>query len=198
MAGVRPGEAFLDVACGTGRTLCEAENSFIGSMLCGIDFSQVALQGARKRLSGAYLICVNVDLGLPFRNSVFDKVMCLGSLEHFRRQSFVVQELRRVLRPGGKALFLVPNHDYILHRLGYETDQQPVIKRYNLEGWLELLTQNGLHAVSVEKENNHSQNLGASSSYVKHFLKLLIHPFVGLLPIRWSSNFVIVCANGKG
>jgi ubiquinone/menaquinone biosynthesis C-methylase UbiE len=193
---LQPGEAVLDIACGAGRTLSKAEERFQGEeKLCGIDISEVALRHARDQLSTACLICGDVNIGLPFSDNIFDKVMCLGSLEHFQRQALVVREIRRVLRPIGKALFLVPNDDYILHHLGYETDQQPVIKRCNLQDWLQLLSQNGLCVLDVEKENHHLKNLSESSSYIKHLLKLLIHPLVDLLPMRWSFNFVIVCAS---
>jgi len=194
---LQSGEAFLDVACGEGRILSEAEKHFTEGVLCGIDISEVALWRARNRLSTACLICADVNDGLPFADNSFNKVTCIGSLEHFQRQSFVVREIGRVLRPGGKALFLLPNDHYILHHLGYETDQQPVIKRYSLHGWLKLLNQNGLPVLAVAKENAHLKNLSESSSYLKHLLKLLVHPFADLLPMRWSFNFIITCANSK-
>lgn len=52
---------------------------------------------------------------LPFADSSFDGVFCLEVLEHVPHPAEVVQEIARVLRPGGKAWvsmpFLYPLHD---------------------------------------------------------------------------------------
>jgi len=45
---------------------------------------------------------------LPLCDKVFDLVLCLEVLEHVREPQQVLQELYRVLRPGGKLYFSVP------------------------------------------------------------------------------------------
>ncbi len=47
---------------------------------------------------------------LPFRDGSFDTILCWGTMEHFNFNPVkFVRELRRVLKPGGKAYINVPN-----------------------------------------------------------------------------------------
>src|SRR4030081_4126493 len=46
---------------------------------------------------------------LPFAGESFDLIVCLWVLEHLREPGTVLQEVRRVLRPGGHFIFLTPN-----------------------------------------------------------------------------------------
>jgi len=46
---------------------------------------------------------------LPFAGESFDLIVCLWVLEHLRSPEQVLNEVRRVLRPGGHFLFLTPN-----------------------------------------------------------------------------------------
>ena len=182
---------FLDVGCGRGWLLKMGEES--GLSAYGVDFSARALSVARQRTS-AQLICCDVNNGLPyFPDDFFDYVICWGSLEHFENQLLVVREITRVCAPEGRILIQVPNDQYFLHLLGYEEDNQPVVKRYSLNSWRLLLETNGLQIISVRCKNDHLSQLSSSSSYWKHFLKLVLHPFLGLIPGRYAYCFYFLC-----
>ena len=58
---------------------------------------------------------VRADVGrLPFSDSSFDLAMSKSVLEHLRAPETVFTEVARVLRPGGKFVFLTPNwYDYV-------------------------------------------------------------------------------------
>jgi SAM-dependent methyltransferase len=97
------GERALDAGCGTGfQTAILLE---LGYETLGLDLSAALLDEARRRCAGARL--VRGDLAaLPCRDGAVDLAVCCGSTLSFvgdaRR---AVQELARVLRPGGR-LFL--------------------------------------------------------------------------------------------
>jgi SAM-dependent methyltransferase len=63
----------------------------------------------------------NVDLeAFPFPDESFDLVISVWGLEHFQTEN-VFQEIQRVLRPGGKFVFIVPNVNYpafLLNKIG--------------------------------------------------------------------------------
>ena len=88
----------------------------------------------------------------------------------------------------------VPNDQYFLHLFGYETDDQPVVRRYGYPGWHRLLEVNDLRVISVSGNNEHLAQLSSSSSYWKHFFKRAIHPFLGLIPAQYSYCFYFLCA----
>ncbi len=186
------GGKFLDIACGTGWLLKAAQQ-----MQCdcyGVDCSKKAIEAAYEKC-GATLYCRDVNSGFPyFENSKFDYIACIGSLEHFNKQELVLKEMARMCKKDGRIIIIVPNENYILHKFGYETDDQPVINRYGLNGWKELLEKNGCMVKKVMKENSHLSNLDESSSYPRFIMKLLAYSFIRLIPIKWSFNFVFICA----
>jgi SAM-dependent methyltransferase len=72
------------------------------------------LQGARHDLQGA----VGDVRALPFRDASFDAIYSMGTIEHFDETERAVEEMARVLKPGGRAIVGVPNrHDPFLRPL---------------------------------------------------------------------------------
>lgn len=102
-------KVFVDYACGNGdRAIRAAELG--AKLVIGIDLSDVSLENARRAardkgvLDRCYFIQADCEnTGLP-TNSV-DVVYCSGVLHHLDL-SYAFPEIRRILRPGGKALAL--------------------------------------------------------------------------------------------
>ncbi len=99
----------LDVAVGTGR-LPEAllSHTLFDGYIVGIDLSRRMLARAAAKLARAQparLALIWTDAAkLPFADDLFDVVTCLEALEFMDNPAAVVQELVRVLRPGGLLL----------------------------------------------------------------------------------------------
>jgi len=97
----------LDVGCGNGRALIALSRLFGQGM--GIDISEDALREAESaRLSEGIgnIEFTRVDvLGLPFASESFDVVLCLGDVlcysELYGRHADAVEQMKRVLKPGG-------------------------------------------------------------------------------------------------
>lgn len=182
----------LDIACGTGWLLTVAEKS--GLECYGVDISREAIAQAQKSGLRATIVCYDVDKGLDFPDEFFDYLTCMGSLEHFQQQVLVIQEMARIAKPTAKIYIFVPNESFILHKLGYVTDVQPVVKRYSLQDWECLLQQNGLRIQRVFKDNSYLLSFRESSNWLKHIGKILFWPMSLLLPLRLSYSFLFVCA----
>jgi ubiquinone/menaquinone biosynthesis C-methylase UbiE len=104
-------ECALDLCCGTGAGM-EMLRPLCRRRVVGLDFSRGMLAVARRRMAvapgRAQIDLVRGDaLALPF-GPVFDVVVCLGALGHILRQdqSRFAAEVARVLRPGGRFVFL--------------------------------------------------------------------------------------------
>ena len=100
------GHKVLDVACGLGRLL-EASKEF-GVELHGFDISDVAIEKAKQVLPEAHLQTANAEK-IPYPDNTFDRITCLGSLERMLDLEKVLNEIKRVAKPGAKILFLVRN-----------------------------------------------------------------------------------------
>ena len=106
LADPRAGEKLLDVACGGGYLLMEAERAGLDAH--GIDIAQAAIDRAKTFAPRAKLQRGDAE-ALPYDDGAFDIVTCLGSLEHFLDPSKALEEMRRVLSPTGRAVIVVPN-----------------------------------------------------------------------------------------
>ncbi len=100
----RPGEAVLDVGCGDGYY--DSLVAGAGAGVLGVDIHPRWLPFAQRYYSGERSEFVMMDaeeMNLPGR--VFDKVMSLCVVEHFQRDEKVLQNISRVLKPGGRLVF---------------------------------------------------------------------------------------------
>ncbi|MEO8098426.1 MAG: class I SAM-dependent methyltransferase [Acidobacteriota bacterium] len=80
---------------------------------------------------------------LPFRDGAFDAALNVVTLEHVREPARVVEELARVLAPGGTLLLIAPHE--------WEEHQQPHdYFRYTRYGLRYLLERAGFREIRVE------------------------------------------------
>ena len=99
----------LDLGCGAGFNLQCLRR--YGSAV-GLDVSPDALRLARQRQVS--LLCqADCAEGLPFRAETFDLVTAFDVLEHVREDHWLMAELARVLKPGGRLLVHVPAYPWL-------------------------------------------------------------------------------------
>ena len=109
-ANLAPGEAVLDVGCGTG-SLAIAAKRHVGptGAVYGVDASPKMLARAGKKAVKIGLDVVfrnGAAQALPFADGQFDAVLSTLLLHHLPRtaRQQCASEMRRVLKPGGRAL----------------------------------------------------------------------------------------------
>ena len=100
LADVRSGERLLDVATGTGVVAREASKR--GAAVSGIDIAAEMIDTARERSSRSIEFVCGDAGALPFADHAFDIVTCGFGLSHMPDPSAVLDEVRRVLRAGGR------------------------------------------------------------------------------------------------
>lgn len=105
----RPGERVLDVGCGPGL-LVERIAASVGERgeVRGVDLSATMIALARARCAGSDWVGFDPAdaTALPFEAGRFDAVVCTQVLEYVPDVGRALDELRRVLRPGGRALLV--------------------------------------------------------------------------------------------
>jgi ubiquinone/menaquinone biosynthesis C-methylase UbiE len=101
---LRPGLQILDIGCGTGALLREIVRRAPGVRSVGIDLSPRMLGVARSTLlSGAELLRADVHR-LPFTLAAFDLVVSASSFHYWEQPGLALEEIARVLRPGGELI----------------------------------------------------------------------------------------------
>lgn len=192
--------SLLDIATGRGQMIGFARQ--MGAKAIGMDFSWVACQRAAERAPGG---AVNADAHmLPFASQSFDLATNIGSLEHFERMDYAIQEMARVLKPGGKALFTVPNTFGLRWNVQYawrtgdvDDDGQPLQRYGSRKQWERLLQANGLRVQRVlgyEHERAYPRTRQDLVNYLKHPRRLISLLFVTpLIPVNMAGQFVFIC-----
>ena len=107
LMGLGPGDGVLDVACGPGNFSRAFAGAVGGSgLVVGIDVSETMLRrGAEDlRLSGLRNLSLMRASAteLPFIDSSFDGVCCFAALHLFDDPLSALDEMTRVLTPGGR------------------------------------------------------------------------------------------------
>jgi demethylmenaquinone methyltransferase/2-methoxy-6-polyprenyl-1,4-benzoquinol methylase len=109
-AQVRPGMRVLDVAGGTGDLArAFAREVAPGGMVILTDINDAMLEEGRDRLldQGLAIDVVRCDAErLPFADGSFDRVVVSFGLRNMTHKDRALQEMCRVLRPGGRLLVL--------------------------------------------------------------------------------------------
>jgi ubiquinone/menaquinone biosynthesis C-methylase UbiE len=108
-AQLRPGEAVLDIACGTGVVARLAARRVGDGQATGLDLNPGMLAVARSVPSeGAPIKWIEGSaLDLPFPLDSFDVVLCQLGLQFFPDQQQGLREMRRVLRNSGRVALSV-------------------------------------------------------------------------------------------
>ncbi len=101
MLDLKSTDAVLDIGCGDGYWTSRIATH--SGQVTGLDPDARSLSFATRFRSGAHIAYVQgFAESLPFPDGSFDKVVSVSCVEHFADPSRSIQEMARVLRPGGK------------------------------------------------------------------------------------------------
>jgi SAM-dependent methyltransferase len=91
----------------------------------------------REKYPEAEAVVGDVEEGLPFEDDSFDRVIAIHVLEHLRNLPAALDEISRVLRPGGRLAIVIPCEGGLLYALGRRFTAQRIFeKRYGTDyGW---------------------------------------------------------------
>ena len=117
--GVQPGDLLLDMGCGAGRHAFESFR--LGARVVAFDYSAAELKdvgglfaamreaGEAGTQRGSMAVTANGDaLRLPFPDDTFDRIIASEVLEHVADDQVALDEILRVLKPGGTVAATVP------------------------------------------------------------------------------------------
>jgi SAM-dependent methyltransferase len=109
-----PGAHVLEAGCGVGAQSVILGSRSPGAHFTSVDISPVSVIEAGRRLRDAGLENVSIQvadlMNLPFAPDSFDHVFVCFVLEHLADPPRVLENLRRVLRPGGTITVIEGDH----------------------------------------------------------------------------------------
>lgn len=110
---VKKNDWLLDLGCGEGRHCIASQFYFPEAKTIGLDISHRSLLKAQQkqrdfsnRNPSSYVN--SSGFSLPFRANSMDHVICSEVLEHIHEYSIFLEEINRVLKPGGYLYLSVP------------------------------------------------------------------------------------------
>jgi len=110
-AELRPGDAALDLCCGTGDLALELrERVGAGGRVVGADFSERMLELAQNKAADRGLADVTFEwadaLELPYSDASFDAVTVGFGVRNLADVGAGIREMTRILKPGGRCVIL--------------------------------------------------------------------------------------------
>jgi SAM-dependent methyltransferase len=140
------GRSVLEVGCGAGTDLVRFARH--GATVAGVDLAESAIALAAKNFAyeklPAQLVVADGET-LPFAERTFDFVYAHGVVQYTTNDRALVNECRRVLKPGGMAVFQVYNRISWLNALSQVTKvdlehvDAPTLKTYSIAEFRDLL-----------------------------------------------------------
>ena len=175
---LQPEERVLDIGCGSGwlADRCQAA----GARVLAMDIAPAGVGAARGRFPGISDFLAGDGYYLPCADASFDAVVLSEVVEHLEEVEMALNEARRVLKPGGRALVSVPYREQILQHLCIHCNRMtPAIAH--------------LHSFDESKLNGHLRNCGLVTGpkvlLTNKLLELAGFP-------RWSRRWPYWCWRG--
>ncbi len=158
---VHAGIHFLDVGCGTGWAVgLAAELAGNQGLFYGVDLSPRMIERAKSNFRGKdnfRFIQANSE-SIPLDDNFFDIIICTNSFHHYLDPNKALQEMRRLLKSGGKAYVLDPTADSWMIRLAdriIKLVEPEHVKIYSTQEFQRLFQEAGLRYTASQVINSH-------------------------------------------
>jgi SAM-dependent methyltransferase len=131
---IRADEHVLDIGCGPGLALARAAQT-PAAKVTGIDPSPVMIRQAWRRAKAAEVVHAGAE-ALPLADASVDAAVAVNSLSHWGSLPRGLEELARVLKPGGRAALVMRLRDEQAGRLDRSAYGFPAERTGELEAEL--------------------------------------------------------------
>ena len=109
--GIKKDFRILDVGCGGGKTVAKLAERVVNGSVSGLDYSHASVAASLRRnrdalAAGRVAIHHGSVSNLPFPDRQFNLVIAVETHYYWPNLSKDLQEIRRVLKPGGKVVLI--------------------------------------------------------------------------------------------
>lgn len=195
----------LDVGAGYGRDLLTVKKAIPGAVLSAVEGFPQAVEHLRK--TGFHVASIDLERqALPFLDESFDVVLCNQVLEHTKEIFWVVSELTRVCKVGGKLALGVPNLGSLHNRVSLLLGRQPPaihvfgphVRGFTNEGLIDFLEAgNVLKVESVAGGNFYPFSPSISRPLARWLPGMAVSSFFGVRKLN-NASFLEVLKSPRG
>jgi len=185
LCDINKGNYVLDVGCGAGVTPCYIAKKY-GCKVIGVDISKSFLSKAKERAKREHVedkvkFKVADAQNLPFKNAVFDAVICESVNAFVKNKQKAIKEYVRVIKPGG---YVGINEATWIKKPTAEFAEYitriTCAKFENSDSWKKLLRDSGLKNIGVK-----TYKINAISQFIDEIRYIGLRDFVkGLYRFR--------------
>lgn len=179
----------LDIGCGSGAVSLFMASQ--GKRVLGIDISESSVnacrEGARKLGLKDIALFDSMDFPKEKPDTKFDMVICSEVLEHIRDDKRALEEIHRLLNPGGLLVISVPSKGAPLFRIGLAKKFDARVghlRRYDLKQLIYLCKGIGFTILENRRSEGILRNflfLNSAAGKTIRFIKGPISDFVSAL-----------------
>jgi ubiquinone/menaquinone biosynthesis C-methylase UbiE len=197
------GKRLLEIGCGMGYDSLEFLKR--GVRVTAIDLTENAVLMTKRHFEAEGVTAEDVRIGnalaLDFPDAAFDGAWANGVLHHTGDTQRAIDEIRRVLKPGGRAIishfYRRPSWMWTIHRLGREPIEAheadpPVTEFYTEEQILDMFR--GFEVVETAREH-HRALPAAKRGFKATLYRGIFAPAYNLLPesiaLRYAYKFSV-------
>lgn len=103
LGALRP-TRLIDIGCGPGGFLCAVQKRFPEIQLNALDLSEEMVRETAERLGPSAVVTAGDAERMPLESGQYDAVICNMSIHHYPHPQNAVNEMYRILAPGGTLL----------------------------------------------------------------------------------------------
>jgi len=98
----------LDLGCGEGHITNEFSKYVYSENIFACDYSISAIKKAKNNFPGIDF-CVSDVYSLPYKNNIFDVVVCNNIFEHLENPLLALEEIKRIMKKQGYLIISTPS-----------------------------------------------------------------------------------------
>jgi len=161
MMALKPGDRVLDLGCGAGwatrllarMVAAEKSNAHNDGLVLGVDISDEMIRRATENsrdLSNVRYLVGSAEQ-IPSEANFFHKVLSVESFYYYPDQDRALDELRRVMAPGGRLFILINLYADNPYSLRWVEELQVPVHARSQQEYVELLRSHGFENVEAHR-----------------------------------------------
>ena len=177
--------SFLEIGAGDCTLACELSKSV--SKVIAVEASHESVKGVKIPSNLDLLICD--DFELPLQDSSIDLAFTCHVIEHFHPQDALIHlnEMRRILKPGGKYICITPNSLYGPHDVSKYFDDSPCglhLKEYSFSTLGAAFRKSGFRTIRRLK------GIGTAAEPCRLWKTMIVEKSLGLIPAKLRERLL--------